>query len=61
MDNLGKQIKQEAGSSGFMKTNESNLTFYEQFRVAAWWGRGRPEARSGGRGQVKGEVGLEEV
>ena len=44
-----------------MKTNESNLTIYEQFRVAAWWGRGRPEARSGGRGQVKGEVGLEEV
>lgn len=41
MDNSGTQIKQEAGSSGFMKKNESNLTIYEQLRIAAWWEEGK--------------------
>lgn len=36
MDNSGMQIKQEAGSSGFMDKKESNLAIYEQLRIA-WW------------------------
>lgn len=31
--------KQEAGSSGFMKKNESNLEIYEQLRIAACLGQ----------------------
>jgi hypothetical protein len=44
MDNSGTQIKQEVGSSGFMKKNESNLAIYEQLRITEWgvW-RGRVE------------------
>ena len=41
MDNSGTQVKQEAGSSGFMKKNESNLAIYEQLRIAAWGGEGK--------------------
>lgn len=37
MDNSGTQIIQEVGSSRFMEKNESNLTIYEQLRIAAWW------------------------
>jgi hypothetical protein len=35
MDNSGTQIKQESGSSEFMKKNESNSVIYEQLRIAA--------------------------
>lgn len=43
MDNSGTQIKQESGSSGFMKKNESNLVIYEQLRIAAEGGAGAGE------------------
>lgn len=41
MDNSGTQIKQEAGSSGLRKKNESDLAIYEQLRIVVWWGEGK--------------------
>lgn len=57
MDNSRTQIKQEAGSSGFMKKNESNLEIYEQLRIAAWWGKGRLLDGSKGLGGQLGRWG----
>ena len=63
MDNSGTQIIQEVGSSRFMEKNESNLTIYEQLRIAAWWQGRRLENGSEGLGAQlwEAEVPVESI